>query len=261
MEHPIDRKFRELHQEGRKGLIPFLTAGDPSMEASKGFLQILMEHGADLIEVGVPFSDPMAEGPTIQQASARALAAGADTDQVFDLIRHFKGGDTPILLMLYLNLVYRYGPEAFMAAAAEAGAVGLIIPDLPLEEMDEFSPLAEAAGLRLISLVAPSTGEGRLKEIAARSKGFLYCVSSMGVTGVREAIDTDLDAYYKRIRTVTDLPLALGFGLKSREQVEKISGEWDAFIVGSALVNLVAEQGEGAGKALGDFADSFKELK
>ena len=208
MNNLIDQKFLELKKKGRKALISFITAGDPDIETSYRIMEEMMTRGVDLIEVGVPFSDPVAEGPTIEQASARALAAGTTTEDVFALVKRFQGrGEVPILLMLYLNLIYKYGVKEFMGKARDAGVSGLIVPDIPLEELEEILPLAKEYNLTLINLIAPSTGPLRMKKILERSQGFVYCVSSMGVTGVRNQITTDLKAYYERIRSLTTLPL------------------------------------------------------
>lgn len=262
MNNAIDEKFRELKEQGRKALITFITAGDPNLDTSYRLVLEMLDKGADLVEIGVPFSDPIAEGPTIEKASVRALQSGTTTDDVFGLVARLRERTkAPLLLMLYVNLVYRYGIEAFLKRCSEAGVDGLIIPDIPYEESAEFRPLAKAYGIRLINLVAPTTKEQRLAGIAAEGEGFLYCVSSLGVTGVRDKITTDLGAFYERIRRHTDLPLALGFGLSSREQIAAAPGGWDGYIVGSAVVNIVAEEGEGSPAKVGEFiADLRKGL-
>lgn len=260
MSKRIELAFSRLRGGNQKALITFLTAGDPDLETTRKTVLSMIAGGADLIELGVPFSDPVAEGPTIEGSSARALAGGTTTDDVFRLVEDLRPevGDTPLLLMLYLNLVYRYGVERFMNRCKEAGVDGLIIPDLPLEELEEIQPEARRVGIPLIRLVAPTTGPERMSRIAQGAEGFLYCVSSMGVTGVRETISTDLSGFYGNLRGCTDLPLALGFGLRSREQIESMAGDWDGYIVGSAIVNVMAKEGKGSPEAVGRFVHELK---
>lgn len=259
MSNPIDEKFKELRELERKALITFITAGDPDLDTSYRLVLEMIDKGADIIELGVPFSDPIAEGPTIEKASVRALNAGTTTDDVFELAAKLKKVTaTPILLMLYINLVYRYGIGDFMRSCRESGVDGLIIPDIPLEEIEEIKPLAAEYGIRLINLVAPTTKTERLAKIAAASEGFIYCVSSLGVTGVRDTITTDLGDFYRKIRSLTSLPLALGFGLSGRQQIEAIEGDWDGYIVGSAIVNLVAEHGKDSAGKVGEFIGELK---
>lgn len=259
MSNPIENKFKELKSKGEKGLITFITGGDPDVKTSYKLVKEMFNSGADLVEIGVPFSDPVAEGPTIEEASMRALASGTTTDQVFDLVKKLrKDTDEPILLMLYINLVYRYGCEKFVAKCLEAGVDGLIIPDLPFEEIEEVKKYTRNRGIYLINLIAPTTNERRLEKIVGESEGFIYCVSSLGVTGVRNKITTDLEEFYHRIRKKTNLPLALGFGLSGKDQLREIKGDWDAFIIGSKIVSIVAEYGENSVDKVGEFVKDIK---
>ena len=259
MNNSIDNKFKELKDKKEKGLITFITGGDPDLETSYKLVMEMFKEGADLVEIGVPFSDPVAEGPTIEKASMRALKSGTTTDKIFELVRDLrKETDKPILLMLYINLVYKYGCEKFIDRCVDVGVDGLIIPDLPLEEIDEVKAYTKDKGVLLINLVAPTTNEERLEKIVNVSEGFIYCVSSLGVTGVRSNITTDLEGFYNRIREKTDLPLALGFGLSNREQIESIKGYWDAFIIGSRIVNIVGEYGTDSINKVGAFIKDIK---
>ena len=244
--------------ENKKAFIAFLTAGDPDYETSVKNFKAVAEAGADLIEIGIPFSDPIAEGPVIQGADLRALGSGMTTDKVFDLLKEIrKEYDTPVVFMTYANPVYHYGSEEFFKKASEAGADGIIIPDCPFEERHEFCDIAEKYGMDFISMIAP-TSENRIKEIASQAKGFIYVVSSMGVTGVRSEINTDLDSIIKNIKEVTDVPAAIGFGISTPEQAEKMRAVADGVIVGSAMVKIVAEEGESAPEKLFKYVKSMK---
>ncbi len=245
--------------EGKKAFIAFLTAGDPDFETSVKCFKAVADAGADLIEVGIPFSDPIAEGPVIQEADIRALGAGMTTDKVFDLLKEVRKDVTiPIVFMTYANPVYHYGIDRFFKAAKEAGADGIIIPDVPFEEKHEFSDVADKYGMEFISMIAP-TSEARIKTIAGEAKGFIYVVSSLGVTGVRSEITTDLDSIIKMIRQSTDTPAAIGFGISTPEQAEKMSKLADGVIVGSAMVKMVAAYGKKAPEMLYDYVISMKE--
>ena len=244
--------------ENKKAFIAFLTAGDPDYETSVKNFKAVAEAGADLIEIGIPFSDPIAEGPVIQGADLRALGSGMTTDKVFDLLKEIrKEYDTPVVFMTYANPVYHYGSEEFFKKASEAGADGIIIPDCPFEERHEFCDIAEKYGMDFISMIAP-TSENRIKEIASQAKGFIYVVSSLGVTGVRSEINTDLDSIIKNIKEVTDVPAAIGFGISTPEQAEKMRAVADGVIVGSAMVKIVAEEGESAPEKLFKYVKSMK---
>ena len=244
--------------ENKKAFVAFLTAGDPDYETSVKNFKAVAEAGADLIEIGIPFSDPIAEGPVIQEADIRALEAGMTTDKVFELLKEVrKDVDIPIVFMTYANPVYHYGTEKFFEKASAAGADGIIIPDCPYEEKHEFSDTAEKYGMDFISMIAP-TSENRIKEIASQAKGFIYTVSSLGVTGVRSEITTDLGAIVGHIKEVTDVPAAIGFGISTPEQAEKMSKVADGVIVGSAMVRIVAEYGKDAPEKLAEYVRSMK---
>lgn len=241
-----------------KAFIAFLTAGDPSYEESLENFRAAIRGGASLIEVGIPFSDPIAEGPVIQEADIRALASGMTTDKVFDLVKEIrKESDIPLVFMTYANPVFHYGLDRFFNNAAAAGADGIIVPDVPYEEAKEFSEVAEKYGIDFIPLVAP-TSEDRIKMIAASAKGFIYVVSSMGVTGVRNEINTDLKSMVESIRSVTDVPCAIGFGISKPEQAKKMAEIADGVIVGSAMVKIVASEKENAPKKLEEYVREMK---
>lgn len=244
--------------EDKKAFIAFLTAGDPDYETSLANFRAVLDAGADLVEVGIPFSDPIAEGPVIQEADIRSLSSGMTTDKVFDLVKELrKDYNTPIVFMTYANPVYHYGTEKFFQKASEAGADGIIIPDCPYEERHEFDETAEKYGMDFISMIAP-TSEARIKTIASQAKGFIYVVSSLGVTGVRSEIKTDLGSIIGHIKEVTDTPAAIGFGISSPEQASKMSQYADGVIVGSAMVKIVAEYGKDAPEKLGEFVKNIK---
>lgn len=242
----IERAFRAADGGRKKAFIPFLTCGDPTLEVSEECVVAMAGAGADLIELGIPFSDPTAEGPTIQAANVRALAGGVTTDDVLALVRRVRRRtDVPLAFMTYANVLFSYGVERFARAAAEAGVDGVILPDVPHEEKPEFAEPLAACGLDLVSLVAPTSHE-RIREIAAGAAGFLYIVSSLGVTGVRSEITTDIDAMVALVREVTDVPCAVGFGISTPVQARGMAARSDGAIVGSAIVRLLEEHGEGA---------------
>jgi tryptophan synthase alpha chain len=247
----IGRRFAELKAAGRGGLVTFLTAGDPDRETSFALLQGLPKAGADLIELGMPFTDPMADGPAIQAAGLRALASGQDMGRTLDLVRRFRAGDqaTPIVLMGYYNPVYQYGVERFTRDAYTAGVDGLIIVDLPPEEAPELAGPTGQAGLDLIRLTAPTSDDARLPVILAGSSGFIYHVSVTGITGTRSADIGDVAAAVARIRRHSQLPVAVGFGIKTPEQAAAVAAHADAAVVGSALVAIIAEHLDGDGHA------------
>ena len=241
-----------------KAFIPFLTCGDPDLETTEAAVRAMAAAGADLIELGIPFSDPTAEGPVIQAANQRALAAGATTDKIFELVRRLrKDVTTPMVFMTYANVVFSYGTERFVSTAAEADMDGLILPDVPYEEKGEFAPVCRKYGLDFISLIAP-TSEGRIAMIAREAEGFLYLVSSLGVTGVRQAITTDLAAILQVIRENTDLPCAIGFGISTPDQARQMAALADGAIVGSAIVKKMAAHGRGAPADVGAYVKAMK---
>ena len=245
--------------ENEKAFLAFLTCGDPDLETTAAAVRAAVENGADLIELGIPFSDPTAEGPVIQGANLRALRAGTTTDRVFDLVRGLRRDvSVPLVFMTYANVVFSYGPERFLSTCAEVGVDGLILPDLPFEEKEEFHPLCRQCGVDLISLVAP-TSEDRIAMIAREAEGFLYIVSSLGVTGVRSEITTDLGAIVSVARQNTSIPCAIGFGISTPEQAGQMAGLANGVIVGSAIVKLLAQYGTGAPEHIGAYVRAMKE--
>jgi tryptophan synthase alpha chain len=250
----IAATFAALRAVGRRGLVTFMTAGDPDMPSFEAVLAGLPAAGADLIEIGVPFSDPMADGPAIQAAGLRALKAGTKLRHIFSAVARFRETDqtTPIILMGYYNPVFHYGGAAFARAAASAGVDGLILVDLPPEEAEEFLPFAREAGLDLIRLTAPTSDDARLPTVLSGASGFVYHVAIAGITGTRSASVADVAPVVARIRCHTDLPVAIGFGIRTPEQAEATAAIADAVVVGSALVetiaaNLTADGGAGPG--------------
>lgn len=230
-----------------KAFIPFLTCGDPDLETTEAAVRAMAQAGADLIELGIPFSDPTAEGPVIQAANERALAAGTTTDQIFELVcRLRKDVSVPMVFMTYANVVFSYGTERFVSTAAEIGMDGLILPDVPFEEKGEFAPTCRKYGLDFISLIAP-TSEDRIARIAREAEGFLYCVSSLGVTGVRGEITTDVGHMVRLAKAANpNLPCAIGFGISTPEQAAAMAAVSDGAIVGSAIVKQMAQYGREA---------------
>jgi tryptophan synthase alpha chain len=238
----IDRRFAELKAQGRGGLVTFITAGDPDPVTSAEILAGLPAAGADLIELGMPFSDPMADGPAIQLSSQRALAAGMTLLRTLEMVAEFRKSDddTPIILMGYFNPIYVFGVDAFVAAAVSAGVDGLIIVDLPPEEEAELCAPARTAGINFIFLTAPTTDEARLPQVMANASGFVYYVSITGITGTASASAADIESALDRLRRFTDLPIAVGFGINTPEQAGQVAKVADAAVVGSALIKRVA---------------------
>ena len=242
-----------------KAFIPFITCGDPDLETTAKVVRAMAEAGADLIELVIPFSDPTAEGPVIQAANVRALSAGTTTDKIFDLVRDLRKDVTvPMVFMTYANVVFSYGSEKFISTCASIGIDGLILPDIPYEEKDEFDPICKQYGLDLVSLVAP-TSENRIATVAKEASGFIYVVSSLGVTGVRSEITTDIGAMVKLIRANSSLPCAVGFGISTPEQAKKMAGLSDGAIVGSAIVKLIAQYGRDAVPYVSEYVKSMKD--
>lgn len=239
----IKRRFDALATEGRGGLVAFLTAGDPDLETAREILMGLPGAGADLIELGMPFSDPMADGPAVQASSRRALKNGMTLKKALDLVAEFRAADdeTPVILMGYFNPIYIYGVDAFLADATKAGVDGLIIVDLPPEEESELCVPALDAGVNFIYLTAPTTDDVRLPRVVEKASGFVYFVSITGITGTRSAAIEDVERHVKRIKSHTDLPVAVGFGIRTPEQAGEIVGVADAAVVGSALVDIVRD--------------------
>jgi tryptophan synthase alpha chain len=254
----IERRFAALRDAGRAGLVTFLMAADPDRETFLEILQGLPGAGADLIEIGFPFSDPMADGPVIQAAGLRALKAGIDLAGVIDLVRRFRAGDdaTPIILMGYYNPIYRYGVARFLDDAKAAGIDGLIIVDLPPEEDGELCNPARDAGIDFVRLTAPTTDDARLPVVLRRSSGFVYYVAIAGITGTRSATTASIAAAVARLRRHSDLPIAVGFGIKTPAQAAAIAREADAAVVGSALVQRLADKLDAAGRATPGLVDA-----
>ena len=242
-----------------KAFIPFITCGDPDLETTAAAVRAMAEAGADVIELGIPFSDPTAEGPVIQAANARALQAGTTTDRIFDLVRDLRRDvRVPMVFMTYANVVFSYGTEKFLAACRDIGMDGLILPDVPFEEKEEFAPLCRQYGLDFISLIAP-TSEHRIAMIAREASGFVYVVSSLGVTGMRSSITTDIGAMVKLVRAANpDIPCAVGFGISTPEQAARMAALSDGAIVGSAIVNLMARHGREAVPYVRDYVAAMK---
>ena len=242
-----------------KAFIPFLTCGDPDLETTAAAVRAAAENGADLIELGIPFSDPTAEGPVIQGANLRALRGGVTTDRIFGLVRELRRDVTvPLVFMTYANVVFSYGAERFLAACREVGIDGLILPDVPFEEREEFLPFCRRYGVDLISLIAPTSAH-RIAKIAREAEGFLYIVSSLGVTGTRSEVTTDLAAMVEVVRQNTAIPCAVGFGISTPEQAKRMAEVSDGAIVGSAIVKLLEQYGKDAPRQIGAYVKQMNE--
>ena len=242
-----------------KAFIPFLTGGDPDIETTEKLIRAMAAAGADLIEIGVPFSDPIAEGTVIQEASQRALQGGVTVDELFDMvIRLRKDIQIPFLFMGYANSVYGYGAEKYMARCREAGVDGVILPDVPFEEHQEFAEVLERYGITQISMVAP-TSQDRAKAIAQHAKGFLYCVSSLGVTGVRSSFSSNISEIIALAKSAGDIPCAIGFGISTPEQAKEMAKKADGVIVGSAIVRLIAQYGRDSVPVVYDYVKTMKQ--
>ena len=251
-------KISKAFEQG-KAFIPFITCGDPDLSTTEQIVREAVRNGADLIELGIPFSDPTAGGPVIQGANIRALAGGGTTDRVFDLVRSLrKDISTPMVFMTYANVVFSYGAEEFLSTCQEIGMDGIILPDLPFEEKDEFQPLCKKYGVDLISLIAPTSHE-RIAMIAKEAEGFLYIVSSLGVTGTRSEITTDLASIVQVVRQYTDIPCAIGFGISTPEQARSMAQLSDGAIVGSAIIKLIEQHGPDAPEAVGAYVRRMKQ--
>ena len=245
--------------ENGKAFIAFITCGDPDLETTAAVVREAVKNGADLIELGIPFSDPTAEGPVIQCANLRALKGGITTDKIFAFVRELrKDVKVPMVFMTYANVVFSYGAEKFISTCRDIEIDGLILPDLPFEEKDEFLSICHKYGVDLVSLVAP-TSENRIAMIAKEAEGFLYIVSSLGVTGTRSEIKTDLDSIVKVVRENTDTPCAIGFGISTPEQAKKMADLSDGAIVGSAIIKILENYGKDAAKYVGEYVKSMKD--
>ena len=242
-----------------KAFIPFITCGDPDLQTTAEAVREAVKNGADLIELGIPFSDPTAEGPVIQGANIRALAGGIKTDKVFSFVRELRQDVTvPMVFMTYANVVFSYGAEKFISTCARIGIDGLILPDIPFEEKDEFLPLCRKYGVDLISLIAPTSAD-RIGMIAKEAEGFIYIVSSLGVTGERSSFSADLKSIVRTIRENTDVPCAIGFGISTPEHAKEMAAISDGAIVGSAIVRLLEKYGKDAPQHIGRFVRAMKD--
>lgn len=255
----IQERFKALRAEGRTGLIAYVMAGDPDLETTRRLVLELEQASADVIELGVPFTDPLADGPTVQAANERALASGTTLEQILDMVRDLRTEtDIPILLMTYYNPIFRAGQSHVAASARAAGVDGMLITDLPPEEAGEWKQVADSEGLDTIFLLAPTSTAERIRVAAEISSGFIYCVSRTGVTGARAELPEDLHALLDRIRAQTGQPIAVGFGVSTPEHVRQI-GEWcDAAVVGSAVVTLVAREGRGCVETVGRYVRTLR---
>ena len=251
-------KIKSAFENG-KAFIAFVTCGDPDLETTAAVVRAAVENGADLIELGIPFSDPTAEGPVIQGANVRALSGGVTTDKIFALVKELRTDvKVPMVFMTYANVVFSYGAERFLSTCKEIEIDGLILPDLPFEEKEEFLPVCRKYGVDLISLVAP-TSENRIAMIAKEAEGFLYIVSSLGVTGTRSEIKTDLKSIIEVVRQNTDIPCAIGFGISTPDQAKKMADISDGAIVGSAIIKLLEKYGKDAPKYVGEYVKTMKD--
>ena len=251
-------KIKSAFKNG-KAFIPFITCGDPDLDTTEKIVREAVKNGADLIELGIPFSDPTAEGPVIQGANIRALAGGVTTDKIFDMVKKLREDlSIPMVFMTYANVVFSYGAEKFISTCHDIGIDGLILPDLPYEEKDEFLPICEKYDVDLISLIAP-TSDKRIGMISKDAKGFIYIVSSLGVTGTRSEITTDLDSVVSVIRQNTDVPCAVGFGISTPEQASKMASLSDGAIVGSAIIKIIEKYGKDSPKHVGEYIKSMKD--
>ena len=243
--------------ENKKAFIPFITCGDPDLETTGKIVREAVKNGASLVELGIPFSDPTAEGPVIQGANLRALNGGVTTDKIFDFVKELRKDVTvPMVFMTYANVVFSYGSERFIKTCFEIGIDGIILPDLPFEEKEEFLPECHKYGVDLISLIAP-TSKDRVAMIAKEAEGFIYLVSSLGVTGTRTEINTDLDSIVKIIRENTNVPCAIGFGISTPEQAKKMAAVSDGAIVGSAIIKIMEKYGKESPSYVGEYVKSM----
>ena len=250
-------KIHEAFRHG-KAFIPFITCGDPDINTTIQVVRAAAENGADLVELGIPFSDPTAEGPVIQAANIRALQSGTTTDKVFDMVKVLRRDvKIPLVFMTYANVVFSYGTDRFLSRCEDSGIDGLILPDVPFEEKEEFSGACEAHGLDMVSMVAP-TSEDRIAMIAMEAEGFIYVVSSLGVTGVRNEITTDLNAIVSAVRKNSNIPCAIGFGISTPEQAKNMAQIADGVIVGSAIIKILAQYGQDSAGYVGEYVKAVK---
>lgn len=241
-----------------KAFISFITCGDPNLETTEKLICEMERGGTDIIELGIPFSDPTAEGPVIQDANIRALSGGVTTDKIFDMVRKVRGKvNIPLVFMTYANVVFSYGTEKFIKSCNEIGIQGIILPDVPFEEKEEFLSVCEKYGISFISLIAP-TSKDRIATIAKEAKGFVYCVSSLGVTGTRSQITTDIDSMVSIVRSSTDTPVAVGFGISTPEQAAQMAKKADGIIIGSAIVKIVEQYGNNSPEYVYEYVKLIK---
>ena len=244
--------------ENKKAFIAFITGGDPDLETTEALIPRMAEAGADIIEIGIPFSDPIAEGTAIQAADERALNAGTTTDKLFEMIKRVRAKvDIPLVFMTYINPIYAYGTEKFAQKCAECGIDGMIVPDVPFEEKEEVDSIWEMAGIELVSMIAPTSKE-RIGMIASQAKGFLYCVSSLGVTGIRSRITTNIKVMIEQVRTVSDIPCAVGFGIATPRQAHEMAEVSDGAIVGSAIVKMIEKYGKNCIEPVCEYVKEMK---
>ena len=254
----MNKRIREVFENG-KAFIPFITGGDPDLETTERLIVEMAASGADMIEIGIPFSDPIAEGDVIQAASQRALERGTTADRLFEMVQRVRRTvKIPLLFMGYANSVYGYGGERFFENCHASGVDGLILPDIPFEEREEFLEFSRRYGVDLISMIAPTSGE-RARAIGRKAEGFLYCVSSLGVTGVREELNQEISAVIDQVHQVSDIPCAVGFGIATPEQAREMAAFADGVIVGSAIVKIVEEKGRDSILAVGQYVKQMKQ--
>lgn len=252
------KKIKDAFENG-KAFIAFLTCGDPDLETTERLIKAIAQSGADLIELGIPFSDPTAEGPVIQSANLRALSGGVTTDKIFEMLSRIKAEvSKPMLIMTYANVVFSYGTERFMEKASACGVSGLILPDVPFEEKDEFARVCKSFNMEFVSLIAP-TSKDRIAKIAGQAEGFVYCVSSLGVTGTRSFIQGDVQEMTQLVRRATKTPCAIGFGISTPDQAAQMAQYADGVIVGSAIVKLIGEHGRDAVPYVSEYVRSMKD--
>lgn len=243
----------------KKAFIPFVTAGDPDLDTTKEIILAMQEAGADLIEIGIPFSDPVAEGPVIQEADLRALESGTTTDKIFDMVKSIQEQLTvPVVFMTYINPIYVYGTEKFAKRASECGVAGVIVPDVPFEERGEIQEIFKQFDMAVISMIAPTSSD-RVKMIAGEAEGFVYCVSSLGVTGVRTELSTEISSLIQDVKSVKNIPCAIGFGISTPEQAKTMAAISDGAIVGSAIVKIVEEHGRDSVSYVKEYVKKMKE--
>ncbi len=255
----IREAFENKKQQGQTAFIPFITAGDPDLESTERFVYALERAGSTLIEIGIPFSDPVADGPVIQRANLRAMAGGVHIRKVFDMVANIrKTTQIPLVFLMYANTIYYYGIEAFFKKCQEVGVDGVIIADLPHEEQEEFDEFARLYDVDIINLIAP-TSKDRTQMLCENARGFLYCVSSLGVTGMRSEIETNFGEMFEQIKKYSKVPTALGFGISNKEQAVMLKDYADGIIIGSAVVNIIEEKGKEAAPFIEEFARGIVE--